>query len=200
MNKTTKGNKDKGKKTEKETLLKDPSLEENVEACEGEIQEYILSAEEFDEIKNRIETIQKERDEYLNTAKRTQADLDNYRKRNANLRVEALQDGKDGVICELLPVIDNFERAIGQAREQGQDEGFIEGFDLIHKQIVAILDSNKIEVIEGEGEVFDPNLQMAVMQEEAPDMESGTVTEVLQRGYRVKDGKVLRHAMVKVAQ
>lgn len=194
MSKTNKANK------KEEKINSEEVPETKAEETDEEVKEYILNAEEFEEIKNRIETIQQERDDYLNTARRAQADLENYRKRNANLRMEALADGKNDVICELLPVIDNFDRAIAQAREQEQDESFIEGFDMIRKQLLAILENNKIEEIAGEGEVFDPNLQMAVMQEEVEGKESGCVCEVLQKGYRVKDGKVLRHAMVKVVQ
>ena len=116
-------------------------------------------------------------EEYLAMAQRVQADFENFRRRNQNVRKEAFDDGARAFATTLLPVIDNLERAITAA---GKNAG--EG------------DSQKSR---RQGEKFDPNLENAVMQGAPEDGEPGTVCEVLLKGYQM-EGTVLRHAMVKV--
>lgn len=170
------------------------------EEASKDAEDLVLTAQQISEIKERVEEIEKERDEYLDTAKRVQADLENYRRRNASLRIDSLNEGKYDVFCELLPIIDNFERALLKAAEYEQNVNFIEGMDMIYRQLLTVLEKHGIETIEGSGEQFDPNIQQAVLQEESDGVESGIVLEVLQKGYRGKDGKMLRYSMVKVAQ
>lgn len=173
--------------------------DESIEEVE-ELEDITLTPEQMGEITERVATIEKERDEYLDTAKRVQADLENYRRRNASLRIDSLNEGKYDIFCELLPIIDNFERALLKAAEYEQNVGFIEGMDMIYRQLLAVLEKHGIETIEGSGEQFDPNIQQAVLQEESEGVEAGIVLDVLQKGYRSKDGKILRYSMVKVAQ
>lgn len=155
---------------------------------------------EKDETQTVIETLTTERDEYLEMARRVQADLENYRRRNATLRTDSILDGKCDILAEMLPVIDNFERALLQAEAHKQDKGFVEGIEMIYRQLLNILEKNDVEMIEGVGELLDPMTQQAVIQEANEEMESGCVIEVLQKGYRIKEGKVLRYGMVKVAE
>ena len=117
----------------------------------------------------------------------------NFRKRNASVRAESYDDGIRETIKNILPVLDNFERAL--ATSDGSP--FSKGMEQIQKQLLDCLKKSGLEEIEAEG-VFDPNMHDAVMRDEDDsDAESGTITAVLQKGYRVK-GKIIRHTMVKV--
>ena len=95
-------------------------------------------------------------------------------------------------------MIDNFERAMVHGKDSA-DKGMTEGMNMIFKQLWGVLEKNKVEEIKAEGEEFDPNFCHAVMTEVSDKYESGKVTEVLQKGYLL-NGKVIRPAMVKVAQ
>ena len=133
-------------------------------------------------------------EEYLNLAQRVQADFENFRRRNKATRAEAYEDGAREFIKQLLPVVDNLERAIAQ---ESSDESMMTGVKLGYKQLMEALEKRGVTVIDRAGEPFDPNLENAVMQGTAEEGEPGTVCAVLQKGYKMGDF-VLRHAMVKV--
>jgi molecular chaperone GrpE len=133
-------------------------------------------------------------DEYLNMAQRVQADFENFRRRNKATRAEAFEDGAREFIKQLLPVVDNLERAIAQ---ETSDENLMTGVKLVYKQLMEALEKRGVTVIDRPGEKFDPNLENAVMQGTADEGEPGTVCAVLQKGYKMGD-QVIRHAMVKV--
>ncbi len=176
------------KDVEKAADTKKPAEQENTDVT--------LTQAEFQEVKTHIETLQKEKDEAVALAQRLQADFDNYRKRNATLRADSFDDGVRDCIKELLPVLDNFDRAIENAT--GVDEGFLEGVKLVQRTLMDALMKSGLSSIPADGK-FDPNLHNAVMQEEAEGHESGDILAVFQKGYEVK-GRILRHTMVKVAQ
>ena len=133
-------------------------------------------------------------DEYLAMAQRVQADFDNYRRRTKATRAEAYEDGAREFIKQLLPVVDNLERAIAQ---ESSDESLMTGVKLVYKQLLDALEKRGVTVIDRQGEKFDPNLENAVLQGTPDEGEPGTVCTVLQKGYQMGDF-VLRHAMVKV--
>ncbi|MBR5546866.1 MAG: nucleotide exchange factor GrpE [Clostridia bacterium] len=135
-------------------------------------------------------------EEYLNMAQRVQADFDNFRRRNQNVRKEAFDEGACAFAATLLPVIDNMERAIAAARNSA-DESLLSGVEMVYRQLCEAFEKRGITAIDRKGEKFDPNLENAVMQGAPEDGEPGTVCEVFQKGYQM-EGKVLRHAMVKV--
>lgn len=148
-----------------------------------------------------LETAVRQRDEYLDLATRARADFDNYRKRNANIRAESYDDGNSECIKALLPVLDNFERAIGAATTTGDAQALLDGVKLVQKQLLEALAKRGLEVVRPLGEPFDPNEHNAVLRVSADEAEGepGTICDVLQTGYRVK-GKMLRHPMVKVIE
>ncbi|MBQ7112947.1 MAG: nucleotide exchange factor GrpE [Clostridia bacterium] len=175
--------------------------------CEAEVNAEVKSEEtvpenvtltkaEFDQVKAHIDGLQKEKEETVQMAQRLQADFDNYRKRNASLRLESLDEGAREIIKDILPVLDNFDRAMENTANV--DPGYVEGIRLVHKQLLGILEKNGLEEIPAEG-MFDADLHNAVMQEEAEDKESGMITAVFQKGYKVKN-RIIRHSMVKVAK
>ncbi|MCI5956569.1 MAG: nucleotide exchange factor GrpE [Clostridiales bacterium] len=135
-------------------------------------------------------------EEYLAMAQRVQADFENFRRRNQNVRKEAFDDGARSFATTLLPVIDNLERAILAAAES-PDESLRSGVEMVHRQLCEAFEKRGITPIDRLGERFDPNLENAVMQGAPEDGEPGTVCAVLQKGYQM-EGMVLRHAMVKV--
>ena len=141
-----------------------------------------------------LKAAQAQAEEYLNLAQRVQADFENYRRRTKATRAEAYEDGAREFIKQLLPVVDNLERAVCQ---ESQDETLLTGVKLVYKQLMETLEKRGVTVIDRPGEKFDPNLENAVMQGTAEEGEPGTVCVVLQKGYRMGD-YVLRHAMVKV--
>ncbi len=139
---------------------------------------------------------QAQAEEYLNLAQRVQADFENFRRRTKATRAEAFEDGAREFIKQLLPVVDNLERAIAQ---ESSDEQLMTGVKLVYKQLMETLEKRGVTVIDRPGEKFDPNLENAVMQGTADEGEPGTVCTVLQKGYKMGD-YVLRHAMVKVVE
>ncbi|MDD3336506.1 MAG: nucleotide exchange factor GrpE [Eubacteriales bacterium] len=135
-------------------------------------------------------------EEYLTMAQRVQADFDNYRRRNQNLRKEAFDDGARAFGVTLLPVLDNLERAI-TAAQNSSDASLKEGVEMVCRQLIDAFSKRGITEIECLHQPFDPNLENAVMQGTSDDGDPGTVCEVLQKGYQMEN-VVLRHAMVKV--
>lgn len=135
-------------------------------------------------------------EEYLTMAQRVQADFDNYRRRNVNVRGEAFEDGAKSIILLLLPVLDNMERAL-EAAQCSEDKAISEGVQLVSKQLREMLEKRGVTAIQRLGEKFDPAMENAIMNGTPEDGQPGTVCEVLQKGYCM-GGTVLRHAMVKV--
>jgi molecular chaperone GrpE len=135
-------------------------------------------------------------DEYLNLAKRTQADFENYRKRSTREAAAAQERGAVKLARALLPAVDNLERALAHAPD-GADE-FVAGLKHVHSDVVAALAKAGIEVFSPEGEPFDPMLHEAVAQQPIEGAAPGTVVEVFQRGYRIGE-TVVRPARVVVA-
>ena len=139
----------------------------------------------------------RERDEYLDLAKRTQADFENYRKRAAKDMTAAGARSRIGVIREILPVIDNLERALSVAPE-GDGDAFVEGVRLVYRELEGALARAGIEAIEPKGETFDPNVHEALSMQPQEGAESGSVIDVVEKGYRTADA-VIRPARVVVA-
>ena len=127
---------------------------------------------------------------------RLQADFENFRRRTAKEKEELAAVITQNLLTDLLPLLDNFERAM--AVEQSDVEAFQKGVEMIFTQLREVLDKHGLENIEAEGQPFDPNIHQAVMRVENPDVEDGTITQVLQKGYQAK-GRVIRPAMVQVA-
>ena len=164
---------------------------------EGSLPEVIqLKREEFLEVKNHIAGLEKERDEMKALAQRVQADFDNFRRRNATVMTDCREEGRRSCIKELLPVLDNFDRAMESAK--GVQNDWLEGVRLVQRQLMETLGKCGLKEIPAEG-MFDPNLHEAVMQEAAEGAESGAILAVFQKGYQVND-RIIRHSMVKVAQ
>ena len=127
---------------------------------------------------------------------RLQADFENFRRRTMKEKEELAAVITQNLLTDLLPLLDNFERAM--AVEQTDVEAFQKGVEMIFTQLREVLDKHGLENIEADGQLFDPNIHQAVMRVENPDVEDGTITQVLQKGYQAK-GRIIRPAMVQVA-
>ena len=152
----------------------------------------------LEEASKQFEQAQAQRDEYLLLAKKVQAEFDNYRKRNATLRVDAEDEAVRQCVLAMLPTLDNLERALGAAQEESPLKA---GVELTLRGMREALAKLGMEGVPCErGSVFDPEMYNAVMTCEASeDCPAGSVAEVFQTGYQVR-GKIVRYAMVKVAQ
>lgn len=134
-------------------------------------------------------------DEYLALAQRTQADFENFRRRNESVRADAFAEGQRSVALAMLAVLDNLERALQSPAAEG--DALRTGVDMTLKQMLAAYEKLGVTVINRVGEKFDPNLEDAVMQGTSEEGEPGTVCAVFQKGYKMGD-HLLRPAMVKV--
>ena len=133
------------------------------------------------------------KDKYL----RTLAEYENFRKRSEKEKAQRFELGAKSIIEQLLPVVDNFERALEHISEEEKENSFVKGVEGIYKQIQKMFSDCDIQAIEAVGQKFDPALHNAVMTEEEGDAEEDTVTADLQKGYTYR-GNVVRHSMVKV--
>ena len=196
----------KGKKMSEERMNQDGMPQENVPEQEAaaaaqeapdaqqapEAQEAAPDAAEWQQ---KLGEAEQKIEEYLNLAQRVQADFDNFRRRNSAVRAEAYEDGRRDTVKELLPVLDNIERALASA---GEEESALKtGVEMVHRGLMETLKRMGVEAIDRLGEPFDPELENAVLQGGEDEGEPGTVCAVLQKGYRLGN-RVLRHAMVKV--
>jgi molecular chaperone GrpE len=133
---------------------------------------------------------------------RLAADFQNYKKRTEKERFERYSEGKKDFAADILPVLDNFDRALAGGAAQAtdeQDRAFVSGMEMILKQFIDTLEKNGVTEIAALGEDFDPNVHHAVVMEPSDKYGSQKVSEVLLKGYRIGD-KVIRPTMVKVAE
>ena len=145
---------------------------------------------------DELAVAQRERAEYLALAQRTQADFENYRKRAAKEAANAGRRAKSGLIGELLPVVDNLERALMSA---GDGEAQLaDGVRLVHSELIAVLARNGVEPFDPAGSKFDPSLHEALSTREQEGAEPGMVIDVVEKGYSL-NGTVLRPARVVVS-
>ncbi len=136
-------------------------------------------------------------DEYLGLAQRTKADFENYRKRAAREAAAAQERGAAKLALELLPAVDNLDRALA-AKDGAEESDLASGIKLVHKDVIAALARVGIEPFWPQGERFDPQHHEAVAQQPVDGAQPGTIVEVYQRGYMLRDS-VLRPARVVVA-
>jgi len=151
--------------------------------------------EEVKEKNEKIEEMDAEIDDLLSRLQRLQADFVNYRKRSQREKAEMTTQGKVELCASLLPVIDNFERAL---KAEDRVDDFYQGVEMIYKQLLKTLEDQDIEEILAEGEEFNPEYHEAIMRVESEEFEEGIVVEVVQKGFSLND-RVIRPAMVKVA-
>ena len=144
---------------------------------------------------SEIEKLKSELDKKNDILLRTAAEFDNYKKRTEREKSGVAEYARAGIIKQLLPILDNIDRAAGADKESPD---YIKGIELIVKQFEGLSEKLGIEEIAKQGDVFDPNLHEAVMHIEDENLGENVIAEVLQKGYKTGD-TIIRHAMVKVA-
>jgi molecular chaperone GrpE len=146
----------------------------------------------------KIASLEKEKKDNWDRYLRTAADLENLRKRQRREIDDAKLESKGRVLKEMLPVVDNLERAIEHATSQAGTNPIVEGVQLVLRQFLTAFERLEVTPVEAAGQPFDPNLHEAISQQES-DAAPGTVVQVLQRGYKSGD-RLLRPALVVVAK
>lgn len=149
-------------------------------------------AEKKDKTKEKIEELE-------DRVKRQMAEFDNFRKRTEKEKSQMFETGVKSVIEKILPVVDNFERGLQMAASEKEADGFVEGMNMVYKQLMTELEGIGVKAIEAIGTEFNPDFHNAVMQVESEEYESGIVAQELQKGYMYRD-TVVRHSMVAVVQ
>ncbi len=174
-----------------------PPTAEEPEAAAPENEEHEKLQRDLEELTAKASKA----DEYLELAQRTKADFENYRRRASREAAAAQERGVAKLARELLPAVDNLDRALEAAEAAGNNDGsdtLASGIKLVHADVIAALARAGIERYSPEGEVFDPQHHEAVAQQPVDGAQPGTIVEVYQRGYRLGDA-VIRPARVLVA-
>jgi len=146
----------------------------------------------------KLAALERLAEENQNRYLRAQADFDNFRRRTLKEKEELAQYATAKLVGQLLPVLDNFQRALQTSGDAAQGDSFAKGVDMIYRQLFQVLESEGLKPMEPVGQPFDPEHHQAIMQVETDEYEEGIVVEVMQPGYWLKD-KVIRPAMVKVS-
>lgn len=178
----------------------DPAREGETPEAAEESNNITITREKLEELNAYVKAAEQKRDEYLAMAQRVQADFDNYRKRNASLRTEVADDAVRDAVKEVLPALDNLERALEAAKAAGEEGSLYKGVEMTLRGFEEALKKLGMERVEAApGTAFDPEKHNAVMMTEADEEHpEGTIIECFQTGFAVR-GKVVRYAMVRVA-
>jgi molecular chaperone GrpE len=189
------------------SLAPSPELEEALRQAEAAVDARQAgraaerSSPSHEALEREVAALQQEKAQLEDRWLRLQADFENHRKRTLREKQEALSYGHELVVKDLLPVVDNLERAIEHASAStGADfEGMLQGVELVRRELLAVLAKHGVSPIEAEGEVFDPNLHEALAQMEDDRVPAGRIGRMLQKGYRLRD-RLLRPARVMVSK
>jgi molecular chaperone GrpE len=143
-------------------------------------------------------TLQADLDRFRDMALRAQADFDNFKKRTAREKEEAIKYANNSLLERLIAIVDNFELGLSAARSEGEKSPIYAGMSMVLKQLTDFLAENGLQPIDAEGQKFDPNLHEAIAHEPSPDVAEGVVIRQTRRGYRLKD-RLLRPSSVVVS-
>ncbi|HEY4543517.1 MAG TPA: nucleotide exchange factor GrpE [Tissierellaceae bacterium] len=187
-------NKNESNNEELKDELNENQDEEEIEQEEIENQDEIVDEEESE----NNEDLKSQLEESNNRFLRLQADFSNFKRRNEKERTGLVSLGKEAIVTDILPVIDNFERAM-MLEDGSEKDSFYEGIELIQKQLIEVLEKHGVKEINCLHEQFDPNYHYAVQMQESDKYQPDVVINVMQKGYLLND-KVIRPAMVIVSK
>ncbi len=153
---------------------------------------------DLEALRTRAEAAEKDRDQYLALARQTKADFENYQKRSQRDQAQERRYAPGPLAADLLPALDNLERATAAAQQAGEKGPLVQGVALVESQVLDVLRRHGITRMEAQGQPFDPNLHQAVLQQPTDAQPPFTVLQVLEQGYLIHD-RVLRPARVVVA-
>lgn len=178
---------------EEETAEQEIVTEDATETKEANGSEEAPEVEEVDELTLLKQQLEEEQDRTV----RLRADFENYKRRVQKDKEADYKYRAQSLLNDLLPVLDNLERALAVEATSEEAISLTKGVDMVYRSLVAAVEKEGLESVESEGKPFDPNLHHAVMQEKDDTQDSGIVLQELQKGYKLKD-RILRPAMVKV--
>jgi molecular chaperone GrpE len=138
-------------------------------------------------------------EKYKDASLRARADLDNYRKRVAREKEDAIRYANNSLLESLLPIVDNFELGLEAAKNAKDASGIVQGLEIVRKQLEEFLRDHGVEVVNAVGDRFDPNLHEAVAHEPNAEIDEGTVIRQIRRGFKLKD-RLIRPATVVVSK
>lgn len=150
------------------------------------------------DIEKKLKTKTKEAADYLETLQMLKADFENYKKRMMKEQAYFVQTANEGLIVKMLPVLDNFERALYLSEELKEHQNIFKGFEMIYGELLDVLEKEGVKEVAASGE-FDPSIHEAVMQVNEEGFSDNEVVDVLRKGYMYKE-RLIRPAMVKVQQ
>ena len=151
-----------------------------------------------DENDDPIASLQSDLEKFRDLALRSQADFDNYKKRAAREKEDAIKYANSSLLERLIAIVDNFELGLSAARGEGEGSPIYAGMSMVFKQLSDFLAENGLQPIDVEGHKFDPNLHEAIAHEASPTVPEGTVIRQTRRGYKLKD-RLLRPSSVVVS-
>lgn len=186
---------DESTEAEEAKAAEEEATEEKAEDQEAEKAEEAKEDTSEEPAENDEEAEKKAAEAESERYMRLMAEFQNYKRRAAKEKTDTLQYANEKIVGDLLPVLDNFERAL--ATETEDIEGYVKGMQLIFDQLKTALGKAGLEEIKAMDEEFDPNVHNAVMTDNVEEKEDGTITKVLQKGYKLRD-KVVRPSMVAV--
>lgn len=173
-------------------------LEKAAEETKAEPAAPATAAAEEENADNSVARLQNDMERFKDLAMRSLADLDNYRKRAAREKEEAIKYSNAGFLEKLIPIFDNFELGLAAARSGNEGSSILSGMEMVLKQLNDFLSDAGVQVIDALGQPFDPNLHEALAQE-ASDQPEGIVVRQIRKGYKLKD-RLLRPANVIVSK
>lgn len=183
------------KKNDK-TPQEEPLHEDANAVTEEQTTEAQITDNESNNGSSETDQTAKERDELRDKYLRLLAEFENYKKRNVRERMDLLNTAAKDTLSALLPVLDDFDRALNLSEEQKNSPAFREGIQLVHQKLVSSLKQRGLEVMETNGQDFDPELHEALTEIPAPSEDlKGKIVDTIERGYTLK-GKIIRHAKV----
>jgi molecular chaperone GrpE len=150
-------------------------------------------------LEQRVRELQEEGDKLKDLWMRAAAELENFKKRAAREREDWTKYAAEGVLKEMLPVLDNLERALNHADNQENPEALLDGIRMVHRQFLSILERFGVKSIEALNQTFDPSLHEAMMQVQSEEHDANTVVQELERGYLLHD-RLLRPSRVAVSK
>jgi molecular chaperone GrpE len=154
--------------------------------------------DDLEALRERAAAVEQERDDFRILLQRTRADFENYQKRAQREWAQERRFCHAALALDILPILDNFERAVAAAKQAGETGPLVQGVELIQAQVLDVLRRHGITRIEAQGNPFDPNLHQAVMQQPSSEQPPNTVLQVLEQGFMIHD-RVLRPARVVVS-
>lgn len=180
--------------------MNEQDFQENDEFVGSEEEEvlHFTESNELTVLQTANEQLQNEVKELKGQLARSYADLENFRRRSRKEKEDAVKYASVPLVESLLPVLDNFERALDAADGNEKAKGLLDGVEMVYRQLLQALSDAGLSLVDAVDKPFDPHVHNAVMQVESPEYESGIIVEELQSGYRYHD-RVIRPTMVKVS-